>query len=159
MNKLIILLHLWAKPRSSYIFFCTQILFLWIRSRAWEDCEDVHDVEHLLLEGETGTELPRCWHSWQGELGGDDKIICVCWIWRSLYLVVAFFYSFFRAHFTPIARPLSYVTCFYSMIRWSKEKFFLFWEFEKVERTITVWTGIIHAYSPQSNDQQSEVLQ
>ena len=36
--------------------------------RAGEDGEDVHDVQHLLLEGEAGAELPGCGHSGQGEL-------------------------------------------------------------------------------------------
>jgi len=65
---------------------------------AGEDGEDVHDVQHLLLEGEAGAELPGCGHSGQGEL------------------IFAFFHSFLsrfcRSLFTAIARPLSYVTCF-----------------------------------------------
>ena len=35
---------------------------------AGEDGEDVHHVEHLLLQGEAGTQLPGCGHPRQGEL-------------------------------------------------------------------------------------------
>ena len=35
---------------------------------AGEDGEDVHHVEHLLLQGEAGAQLPGCGHPRQGEL-------------------------------------------------------------------------------------------
>ena len=124
MFKKIVLLHLWAKPKSSYIFFCTQILFHWIRSRAWEDCEDVHDVEHLLLEGETGTELPGCWHSWQGELGGDDKI---CLLNLKIFIPgCRFFLEFFQDPLHSHCPPLKHEAIFLISIIISSSKSSIF---------------------------------
>ena len=57
---------------NNTLFFSDQEVknFIFMRPDlgAGEDGEDVHHVEHLLLQGEAGAQLPGCGHPRQGEL-------------------------------------------------------------------------------------------
>ena len=119
----------WCNPFVQFLeiedlfrsFLQSETIFTRQDLRAREDGKDVHDIEHLPLQSEAGTELPRCRDSRQGKLSGFGYLtICCChvkikwsyqqWFFvRIFYLIFTFFYTllscFRRSLFASIARP------------------------------------------------------